>query len=71
MKSQYQYFLLYQMDLFYTPPPNEELGINVLSLYRSPYILNEIYFCGENLNVLSLDGVDRITRTLSFIHDFV
>lgn len=56
---------------FINPPPNLELGINVLSVYRSPYILNEIYFCGENLNVLSLDGVDRITRTVSFIHDFV
>lgn len=43
MKSQYQYFLLYQMDLFYKPPPNLELGINVLSLYRSPYILNDIH----------------------------
>lgn len=56
---------------FINPPPNLELGINVLSVYRSPYILNEIYFCCENLNVLSLDGVDRITRTVSFIHDFV
>lgn len=59
------------MDFFYKFFFNLELGINVFFVYRFFYILNEIYFCGENLNVFFLDGVDCIICIVLFIYDFV